>query len=64
MDLNRWMTEVADYFPAAHIVNIRDVISSEDQVLDWSHFDRIVYYRLYERICDVVQNDTEQPARA
>ena len=64
MDLNRWMTEVADYFPAAHIVNIRDVISSEDQVLDWSHFDRIVYYRLYERICDIVQNDTEQPARA
>ena len=54
INLNRWLSGVAGHFPAAHIVDIRDVISSEDQVPDWSHFHRIVYYRLYERICATV----------
>lgn len=55
INLNRWMSEVAGEFPAAHIIDIRDVIAGEAEVADWSHFDRIVYYRLYERICAVVR---------
>ena len=31
-------------------MDIRKAIHSESEVLDWSHFDRIVYYRLYEQI--------------
>ena len=55
INLNSWLADVAGQFAAAHIVDIRDVISSEAEVSDWSHFDRIVYYRLYKRICDLVQ---------
>jgi FkbH-like protein len=51
---NRWIADVADGYPTAHVVSIRDVISTEDEVSDWSHFDRIVYYRLYQRICEVI----------
>jgi FkbH-like protein len=52
---NRWIAEVAGAHPAARVVSIRDVISTEDEVSDWSHFDRIVYYRLYERICEILR---------
>ena len=48
--INRWLAEVASEFPTARVMDIRKVIYSESEVLDWSHFDRIVYYRLYEEI--------------
>ncbi len=52
--LNRWITETVQSTSGVTIVDIRDLIFSEDEVSDWSHFDRIVYYRLYERICQVL----------
>ena len=47
---NRWLAEVASEFPTANVMDIRKAIHSESEVLDWSHFDRIVYYRLYGQI--------------
>jgi FkbH-like protein len=51
---NGWIAETAAAHPRVAVVNIRDVISSEDEVSDWSHFDRIVYYRLFTRISSLV----------
>ena len=51
LKLNQWLTDVAPLHPKTQVVDIRDVIESEAEVLDWSHFDRLVYYRLYQLIC-------------
>ncbi|MGO9990996.1 MAG: HAD-IIIC family phosphatase [Steroidobacteraceae bacterium] len=47
---NAWIAEAAANRPRVKVVNIRELISTEDEVSDWSHFDRIVYYRLFKRI--------------
>jgi FkbH-like protein len=52
--LNQWQSDMAARFPRTHIVDIRDAINAEGEVLDWTHFDRIVYYRLYQRICGLI----------
>jgi FkbH-like protein len=49
---NAWIAETAAAHPRVTVVNIRDLIATEDEVTDWTHFDRIVYYRLYQRIID------------
>jgi FkbH-like protein len=52
--LNQWLCEIASLHPHVQIADIRDGITRESEVLDWTHFDRIVYYRLYQRICELV----------
>ena len=48
--LNRWVRKVASGYSNVTAVDIRDFIARDEEVTDWSHFDRIVYYRLYKRL--------------
>jgi len=45
---NSWIAAVAMDYPNVTLVNIRDFVSSEDEVHSPYHFDRMVYYRLFE----------------
>ncbi len=48
--LNRWTEEVCREFPQAHLINIRDFVHDESEVLNLNHFDRMVYYRIYAHV--------------
>lgn len=50
--LNTWVAEAAAHRARTVLVDVREAIEGEHEVLDWSHFDRIVYFRLYRRICE------------
>jgi len=50
--LNRWTAEVCREFPNARQINIRDFVQDESEVQQIDHFDRMVYYRLYEFVLD------------
>jgi FkbH-like protein len=50
---NGWIREVVGAFPNVAAIDIRDVIRTEDEVPEWSHFHRMVYFRLYRRICEL-----------
>jgi FkbH-like protein len=52
--MNEWIAATAGNFANAIVLDIRDVIAAEEEVLDWSHFNRLVYFRLYQRICRIV----------
>ena len=54
--LNGCVRKVAHDYSNATVVDIRDCIASEDEVADWSHFDRIVYYRLYKRLATATRS--------
>jgi FkbH-like protein len=51
LKFNQWLSDVPTLHPLAQVIDIREAIASEAEVLDWTHFDRIVYYRLYQAIC-------------
>jgi hypothetical protein len=50
VQLNAWLNAACARFGQVSVINVREAISNEDEVPDWSHFDRTVYFRLYERI--------------
>ena len=54
MRMNEWIATTAGKFGNASVLDIRDVIAAEEEVSDWTHFDRVVYFRLYQRICRIV----------
>jgi FkbH-like protein len=45
---NSWISDVAVDYPNVTLVNIRDFVTSETEVHEPYHFDRMVYYRLFE----------------
>jgi FkbH-like protein len=47
---NRWLSEVLAPYPNATLLHIRDAIQSEAEVHTPYHFDRVVYFRLFETI--------------
>ncbi len=50
---NRWTTEVAREFPTVHVLEMADFVQNDDEVKDKrsvGHFDRMVYFRLYQEI--------------
>jgi FkbH-like protein len=46
--VNRWAAEVCQEFANVHMINICDFVHDESEVQQVNHFDRMVYYRLYE----------------
>ncbi len=60
--LNRWTAEVCQEFPNAHQINIRDFVQDESEVQQIDHFDRMVYYRMYEFVLDAYRR--RAPARS
>jgi FkbH-like protein len=47
---NRWISEIIPAYPNVQLLNIRDHVRSEAEVHSPYHFDRMVYYRLFEFI--------------
>jgi hypothetical protein len=60
--LNRWTAEVCQEFPNARQINIRDFVQDESEVQQIDHFDRMVYYRMYEFVLDSYRQ--RAPARS
>ncbi len=48
--LNKWTREVTRYRRKVRFLNVRDFVNSESEVHDWGHFDRMIYFRIYEYI--------------
>jgi predicted phosphohydrolase len=48
--LNRWTRSVARWYRNVTVLNVRDFVDSENEVHDWSHFDRMVYFRIYRKL--------------
>ena len=59
---NAWLRSVAQSYDNVKVVNIRDFVRSETEVHDQFHFDRLVYFRLYEFIRDTINNLASPPA--
>jgi hypothetical protein len=50
---NRWTADVASEFTNIHVLRMADFVENEDEVKDKrsvGHFDRMVYFRLYQAI--------------
>ena len=50
---NRWTADVAREFPTVQVLKMGDFVENEDEVIDKrsvGHFDRMVYFRLYQEI--------------
>ncbi len=60
--LNRWTAEVCQEFPNARQINIRDFVQDESEVQQIDHFDRMVYYRMYEFVLESYRQ--RAPARS
>jgi FkbH-like protein len=48
--LNRWTRDVVRHFPKAVVLQIRQFIYSEAETQSVNHFERMVYFRIYEEI--------------
>ncbi len=51
---NKWLLDVARHYGNVTVLNIRDFVRLESEVHDQYHFDRLVYYRLYEAVRDLI----------
>jgi hypothetical protein len=48
--LNRWTRAATWWRRNVTILNIRDFVASDTEVHNWGHFDRTVYFRIYQEI--------------
>ena len=48
--LNRWTRTVTRWRRKVTILDIRDFVASDTEVHSWGHFDRTVYFRIYQEI--------------
>jgi tetratricopeptide (TPR) repeat protein len=58
---NCWVADVAVDYPNVNLVNIRDFVRSESEVHSPYHFDRMVYYRLFEWLRTRLENPVDTP---
>jgi hypothetical protein len=49
-DINRWTQEVSGNFSNVELISIRDFIETVSEIHSQSHFDRMIYFRLYKNI--------------
>ncbi|HZB90332.1 MAG TPA: HAD-IIIC family phosphatase [Stellaceae bacterium] len=50
VEFNTWTRQVAQDFPNVELLDIREFVRSEAEVQGLNHFDRMVYFRVYEHI--------------
>ncbi len=48
--LNRWLREITAAYSNVHLVDVAQAIEGDHELHDVNHFNRMVYYRLYELI--------------
>ncbi len=54
--LNDTLRALAVGRPRVHILQFRDFIQSEDEVQNWSHFERLVYFRTATRLRELARS--------
>lgn len=59
---NAWTKEVARDFPCVELLDIREFVKSDAEVQGLNHFDRMVYFRVYEHIMSRVRDDAVSEA--
>ena len=47
---NEWTRQVAGDFARVTTLPMEEFLTSQDDLLEGTHYDRMVYYRIYERI--------------
>ena len=52
VEMNRWIREVCEDMPAAQILDISKMVVAPREAIDHFHFDRKVYFRIYEHVRD------------
>jgi hypothetical protein len=64
MNVNRWTTEVADEYDNVETVPITQFIQSPDDMIDGiAHYNRMVYFRLFNYIKDIATHGTSSNNR-
>ena len=61
IELESWCAEVAAEFPNAHVLNIRNFVEDEAEVIDQFHFNRIVYLRAYRFVAEQLRRGSWAP---
>jgi FkbH-like protein len=54
--LNRWIREVAADFPDVTLLNVADFVHAPDDVTARDHYDRMVYFRMFEYVMKTLRN--------
>ena len=62
--ITAWMETVAAEYDNVHVVKIRKFIKGDEEVHDWHHFDRMVYFRLFEYVRDLMPANEHVPTAA
>jgi FkbH-like protein len=57
--LNQWLREVANNYHHVHLVNIAKFIYKETEIQSQNHFDRMVYFRLYNYIVSSIGTESK-----
>lgn len=55
--LNRWTRDVAAEFPEVELLPITSFLLGTHELISVNHFDRMVYYRVHERIMNAFRPD-------
>jgi FkbH-like protein len=56
---NEVIATVAAKRPNVHLLKIDEFVSDPNEIMDGVHFDRMVYYRLYQEIASILKRDNE-----
>jgi FkbH-like protein len=59
--LNTWVSHVAAEFDCVSLVDTMGFIAHDKEVITNSHFDRMVYFRIFEYIQKAIQGDARGP---
>jgi hypothetical protein len=62
--VNNWMRDVARDFACVTLVDITALFRDEPEVLTGNHFDRMVYFRIFEYILGVIREASAQQGAA
>lgn len=62
--VNRWIRHVIAKYDNIVMVNVLDCVASDAEIQSQTHFDRMVYFRLVERIRALLKEAIEEDERA
>jgi FkbH-like protein len=62
--LNDWVRDIAVDYPNAELVDIRDFILDDPEMKTNNHFDRMVYFRVFQHIMQRIRETQPSPGEA
>jgi hypothetical protein len=54
--LNAWVRDIAAEFPNVELVDIHDFVQADQEMKTNNHFDRMVYFRVFQHIMRRIQH--------